>query len=177
MNILTLIGITVVLAYYMGHGAKKIKLPSLIGYMVLGVILGSSVLGHFTEEIIEELGFITEIALGFVAISIGMELSMSSLKRQGIGIVSIILAESFAAFFVVLISVYALTRDLPMSLIFAAMAPASAPAGTVAVIHECKAQGSLTKALYAVVGFDDGLAIIIFGFAKKKQEKRKQESL
>jgi len=45
------------------------------------------------------------------------------------------------------------------------MAPASAPAGTVAVIQECKAKGSLTKALYAVVGFDDGLAIIIFGFA------------
>jgi Kef-type K+ transport system membrane component KefB len=52
-----------------------------------------------------------------------------------------------------------------MSLIFAAMAPASAPAGTVAVIQECKAKGNLTKALYAVVGFDDGLAIIIFGFA------------
>ncbi len=177
MNDLTLIGITVLLAYYMGHVAKKIKLPSLIGYMIVGVLLGSSVLGHFSilghfadlghlsEDMITELGFITEIALGFVALSIGMELSMSSLKHQGIGIVSIILAESFAAFFVVLIAVYALTRDLPMSLIFAAMAPASAPAGTVAVIHECKAKGSLTKALYAVVGFDDGLAIIIFGFA------------
>jgi Kef-type K+ transport system membrane component KefB len=45
------------------------------------------------------------------------------------------------------------------------MAPASAPAGTVAVIQEYRAKGSLTKALYAVVGFDDGLAIIIFGFA------------
>ena len=165
MNDLTLIGITVVLAYYLGHGAKKIKLPSLIGYMVLGVLLGSSVFGFFNEELIEKLGFITEIALGFVAISIGMELSMSSLKHQGIGIISIIFAESFSAFFVVLIAVYALTRDLPMALIFAAMAPASAPAGTVAVIHECKAKGSLTKALYAVVGFDDGLAIIIFGFA------------
>jgi len=53
---------------------------------------------------------------------------------------------------------------LPLSLIFASFAPASAPAGTVAVIKEYKAKGSLTKALYAVVGFDDGLAIIIFGF-------------
>jgi Kef-type K+ transport system membrane component KefB len=52
-----------------------------------------------------------------------------------------------------------------MSLIFGSMAPASAPAGTVAVIQEYKAKGSLTKTLYAVVGFDDGLAIIIFGFA------------
>jgi hypothetical protein len=52
-----------------------------------------------------------------------------------------------------------------MSLIFGALAPASAPAGTVAVIQEYKSRGKLTKALYAVVGFDDGLAIIIFGFA------------
>jgi hypothetical protein len=61
--------------------------------------------------------------------------------------------------------IYAITRDLPMALIFGSMAPASAPAGTVAIIHEYKAKGSLTQALYAVVGFDDGLAIIIFGFA------------
>jgi len=165
MHILTLIGLTVGVAYYVGHAAKKLRLPSLIGYMLLGVVLGSSVLNFFDEETIEHLGFINEIALGFVAFSIGIELSMSSLKRLGSGIISIIFIESFAAFFVVLGAVYLLTRDLPMSLIFAAMAPASAPAGTVAVIHECKAKGNLTKALYAVVGFDDGLAIIIFGFA------------
>jgi Kef-type K+ transport system membrane component KefB len=165
MNTLTLIGITVVAAYYMGHLAKKIKLPSLIGYMILGVILGRSGLDYFNIDLVEELGFINEIALGFVAFSIGIELSISSLKKQGIGIISIILVESFAAFFVVLGAVYLLTKDLPMSLIFAAMAPASAPAGTVAVIHETKAKGSLTKALYSVVGFDDGLAIIIFGFS------------
>jgi Kef-type K+ transport system membrane component KefB len=165
MNTLTLIGLTVVAAFYMGHLAKKIKLPSLIGYMILGVILGRSGLDYFNIDLVEELGFINEIALGFVAFSIGIELSISSLKKQGIGIISIILVESFAAFFVVLGAVYLLTKDLPMSLIFAAMAPASAPAGTVAVIHETKAKGSLTKALYSVVGFDDGLAIIIFGFS------------
>ncbi len=132
MNTLTLIGITVVAAYYMGHLAKKIKLPSLIGYMILGVILGRSGLDYFNIDLVEELGFINEIALGFVAFSIGIELSISSLKKQGIGIISIILVESFAAFFVVLGAVYLLTKDLPMSLIFAAMAPASAPAGTVA---------------------------------------------
>ncbi|MBC2710830.1 MAG: hypothetical protein HGJ94_07480 [Desulfosarcina sp.] len=110
------------------------------------------------------LSFLTEIALGFVAFTIGSELSLSSLKRLGSGIIYIIFAESFGAFFLVVAAVYLLTRDLPLSIIFGAMAPASAPAGTVAVIQECKAKGSLTKALYAVVGFDDGLAIIIFGF-------------
>ncbi len=149
MNTLTLIGLTVVAAYYMGHLAKKIKLPSLIGYMILGVILGRSGLDYFNIDLVEELGFINEIALGFVAFSIGIELSISSLKKQGIGIISIILVESFAAFFVVLGAVYLLTKDLPMSLIFAAMAPASAPAGTVAVIQDAKAPRS-SKCLFSV---------------------------
>jgi len=162
---LTLLGVVIIVGFYMGHTARLVKLPSLIGYMVLGVIFGPSVLHLLGEPAMEHLSFITEVALGFVAFSIGAELSLSTLKHLGPGIISIILAESFAAFFVVTAAVYFLTHDLPMALIFGAMAPASAPAGTVAVIQECKAKGSLTKALYAVVGFDDGLAIIIFGFA------------
>jgi Kef-type K+ transport system membrane component KefB len=69
------------------------------------------------------------------------------------------------AFAVVTVAVFLLTRNLALALIFGSLAPASAPAGTVAVIQEYRARGNLTKALYAVVGFDDGLAIIIFGFA------------
>ena len=162
---LTLMGIAIVIGFYMGCTARRIRLPSLIGYMILGVILGPSIFNLINEPMMEHLSFITEIALGFVAFSIGAELSLLSLKRLGPGIISIIFAESFAAFFVVTGAIYFLTHDLPLALIFGAMAPASAPAGTVAVIQEYKAKGNLTKALYAVVGFDDGLAIIIFGFA------------
>ncbi|KPK45082.1 MAG: hypothetical protein AMJ65_01100 [Phycisphaerae bacterium SG8_4] len=162
---LTLLGAATILAFYVGRAAKFARLPSLIGYMIVGVILGPSVLHLFDEPLMERLSFITEIALGFVAFSIGSELNLSSLKRLGMGIISIILVESFSAFVVVVFVMYLLTRDLPLSLIFGSMAPASAPAGTVAVIHECRSKGSLTKTLYAVVGFDDGLAIIIFGFA------------
>jgi len=162
---LTLMGAATLLSFYVGRLARLVKLPSLIGYMLVGVVLGPSVLHLFDEPSMERLSFITEIALGFVAFSIGSELNLSTLKRLGGGIISIILAESFGAFFIVVLAVYALTRDLPLALIFGSMAPASAPAGTVAVIQECRAKGSLTTTLYAVVGFDDGLAIIIFGFA------------
>ena len=162
---LTLIGAATIIAFYVGRLARLARLPSLIGYMFVGVILGPSILHLFDEASMERLSFITEIALGFVAFSIGSELNLSKLKRLGGGIISIILAESFGAFIVVVLAVYALTRDLPLALIFGSMAPASAPAGTVAVIQECRAKGSLTTTLYAVVGFDDGLAIIIFGFA------------
>ncbi len=165
LSAFTLLGGAAIVGFYAGRIVRSIKLPSIIGYMTVGVILGPSVVGLFDEPSMESLSFIAELALGFVAFSIGSELNLMSLKRQGAGIISIILSESFGAFFAVLAGVYLLTRDLPLALIFGSMAPASAPAGTVAVIQEYKAKGSLTKALYAVVGFDDGLAIIIFAFA------------
>jgi len=165
LSLLTLFGLLALIGFYAGRASRRLRLPSLIGYMVLGVILGPSILNLFTEHAMEKVSFITELALGLVAFSIGSELSISSMKRLGPGIVSIILSESFGAFFLVVAAVYVLTRDLPLALIFGSVAPASAPAGTVAVIQEYKARGNLTKALYAVVGFDDGLAIIIFAFA------------
>ncbi len=165
LSALTLLGFLTLVGFHVGFVARWVKLPSLIGYMVLGVLLGPSVLHLVNEETMEKLSFITDIALGFVAFSIGSELSLKSLKRLGSGIISIIFAESLMAFFLVFIFILVIFRDLPLALIFGAMAPASAPAGTVAIIHEYKAKGSLTKALYAVVGFDDGLAIIIFGLA------------
>ncbi len=161
-SLLVVVGLMAAAGLYLGKIAKHAKLPSLIGYMVFGVVLGLSCLNILSGQDLESLGFVTEIALGFVAFAIGSELNLKSLKKHGWGIVSIILCESFGAFLVVLLGVYALTRDFPMALMFAAVAPASAPAGTVAVIQEYKAKGSLTKVLYAVVGFDDALAIVIY---------------
>jgi len=165
LPILMLLGGLIILSFYFGRTMKYIKLPSIIGFMVFGVILGPSILNFMTEHLQEKLSFLTEIALSFVALSIGLELNLVSLKKLGVGIIYIILFESFGAFILVFTGLYFLTHNIPLALIFGAIAPASAPAGTVAIIQEFKAKGSLTKALYAVVGFDDGLGIIIFGFA------------
>ena len=163
--LLLIAGLLMLIAFYMGKLMRLIKLPSLIGYMVAGVLLGPSLLNFISEDVQGSFSFITDIALSFVAVSIGLELSLTALKRQGSGIITVIFAESFMAFILVMAAVYALTRDLPLALVFGAVAPASAPAGTVAIIQEYRAKGKLTEALYAVVGFDDGLGIIIFGFA------------
>jgi Kef-type K+ transport system membrane component KefB len=162
---LLIVGIAIIIGFYAGKSMRWVRMPSVIGFMLLGVILGPSLLDILNEPLQEHLAFITEIALGFVALSIGLELNLKSLKELGTSIVIIIICESFFAFFAVTAGLYLLTGDLPLSLTFGAIAPASAPAGTVAVIQEYRASGSLTKALYAVVGFDDGLGIIIFGFA------------
>ncbi len=160
-----IIGVMIILAFYFGKSMKFIKLPSIIGFMMVGVILGPSLFNFIDDEFQSRLGFITDIALGFVALGIGLELSFSELKKQGAGIVTVIFAESFGAFILVTALLYLLTKDLPLSLIFGSIAPASDPAGTVAIIQEYKTRGPVTSALYSVVGFDDALGIIIFGFA------------
>ncbi len=163
--ILLIVGIMSFLAYFAGKGMKPIRLPSLIGFMLAGAVLGPSFLGLLTPIVQDRLSFLTDVALAFVAVSIGLELKLSTLKRLGSGVITVIFAESLLAFALVFTAVWLLTCNVPMALIFGAIAPASAPAGTVAVIKEYKAKGTLTQTLYAVVGFDDGLGIIIFGFA------------
>jgi Kef-type K+ transport system membrane component KefB len=165
LPVLLIIGIMTISGFYFGRIMKYIKLPGIIGFMVIGVILGPSVLNIVSETLTESLSFITEIALSFVAVSIGLELSFRNLRRQGRSIVIIILTECFLAFGLVSVGIYLLTGNLPLAIIFGAIAPASAPAGTVAIIQEYRARGPLTRALYSVLGFDDGLGIIIFGFA------------
>ncbi|MEA1986683.1 MAG: cation:proton antiporter [Candidatus Marinimicrobia bacterium] len=162
--ILLILGVVIIISFYIGKNMKYIKLPSLIGYMILGVIFGPSIVNLLNESVQMSLSFITEIALALVALTIGLELKFSALKKLGSGIVWIIFIESFGAFILVFSAVYLYTKNLPLALVFGGIAPASAPAGTVAIIQEYRAKGKLTKSLYAIVGFDDGLGIIIFGF-------------
>lgn len=159
------LGLLLICGYLLGQLVRRLKLPALIGYLCAGVLLGKSGLHIFNHQQLELLHFIPSLALGCIAFLIGSELQLGSLKKLGKGIIVVLFAESFMAFLLVLGATYFFTQDLPMSLLLAALAPATAPAGTVAVIQEYRAKGTLTKALYIIVAFDDGLAVIIFGFA------------
>ncbi len=165
LSSITGLGLLLFCGYFCGQLARYLKLPALIGYLTAGVLLGPSILGVLDKTQLHQLEFITSISLGCIAFIIGSELQLAALKKMGRGIVIIILAESLMAFILVAIGIFLLTKNIPLALLLGAMAPASAPAGTVAVIQEYNAKGTLTKALYTVVGFDDGLAVIIFGFA------------
>jgi Kef-type K+ transport system membrane component KefB len=165
LPVFLIIGLFAFGSYFLGNAVKRIRLPSIIGFMAAGVLLGPSLLNLLSDSVTADLSFITSVALSFVALSIGLELKFSSIRREGKAIVLIILCESLLAFVLVFLVVYLISGDLLISLLFGALAPPSAPAGTVAVIQEFKARGKLTNALYAVVGFDDGLGIVIYGFA------------
>jgi len=164
INYLLLAGIAIGLGLLIGKGTHFLKITGVVGYIITGIIIGPEILG-IVELTPVEIETMTNLALGFVAFIIGGELTFSLMKKMGKSITAIIIGESIGAFIVVFIGIYLFTHHLPEAVIFAAMAPASAPAGAVAVIHEYKAKGKLTSAILAVVGFDDGLAILIYAFA------------
>jgi len=159
------VGIAVVVGYIVGKLAARFKLPEVVGYILGGLVLGPSLTNLFTLELLDKMDLVSDLALALVAFSIGTELTLQLVKRLRVGLFVVILAESFGAFLLVATAVYLLTRDIPTALIFGSLAPASAPAGTVVVLQEYKAKGPLTSLLLAVVGLDDGLAVMIYAFA------------
>jgi NhaP-type Na+/H+ or K+/H+ antiporter len=165
MSALFSVALALLFGFLAGKLVGKIKLPAVLGYLIAGVIFGPSLLRVYEEELLQQFYFFPALALSIVAFAIGSEMKIKTLREMGRGIGIITLLESFGAFIVVTLGVYFLTGKLFLALIFGALAPASAPAGTVAVLQEYKAKGRLTNALYAVVGLDDGLAIIIFAVA------------
>ena len=167
------IGAALLLGWLGGKAAARCRLPAVVGYLVTGIVLGRSALQVIPAESSHALEMVTDFGLGIVAFMIGTELSGRLIRRLGAKLIVIMCAESFGAFVVVGGLVWALSGwVLPAAglgaaaaLVFGAMAPASAPAGTVAVIQECRAKGPMTSLLLGVVGLDDALGIMIFAFA------------
>lgn len=160
-----LLGVTVLLSMGMGAVVRLGRIPALLGYMLVGIAVGPYALGILSQTHLDNLGFLTDLTLGFVAFVIGSELDLASIRRLGNSIFYIVIGETLLTWAAVTLAVYLFTRDLALAAVFGAVAPASAPAGTIAVIQELRAKGNLTKAMQAVVGFDDGLAIVVYGLS------------
>jgi len=165
MSILFFVGASIIAGFVGGKISNRLKLPGVVGYLLMGLLLGPSFANILNLSVLGKMGVFNDIALGLVAFVIGSEMRLGSFKELGKGIITIIFSESFGAFILVGLGVYLLTHQVYLALIFGAMAPASAPAGTAVVLQEYKAKGPLTNTLYAVVGLDDGLAIMIYAFA------------
>ncbi|MCV2232877.1 cation:proton antiporter [Paracholeplasma manati] len=150
-----------------GKLAKKFKLPNVTGYLLGGLLIGP-ILGLLGVHVIpesefEELHVISQIALGFIAFSIGTEFQLSYFKRVGKLPIVIATLESFFAIVVVFVTLIAFGNDVRFSLVLSAIAAATAPAATIMVIKQYKAKGEVTENLLSVVAIDDATAIVFFG--------------
>ncbi len=141
------------------------KLPQVVGYIVMGLAIGNSGLGILNHELIDSLAPVNNLALGIIGFMIGGELKLSVFKKMGRSIFTILVAEVLGTFTLVTLLVWAVTGKLSTALIFGALATATAPAATVDVLWEYESKGPLTTTILAIVGLDDALALIVYGFA------------
>jgi Kef-type K+ transport system membrane component KefB len=166
MNTLLLLGIVLGVAV-LGEGLARItRLPRVTGYVILGVFFGQSLIGVFDTTFITHTAIVNELALAAMAFAIGSELKAELFKKLGRSIAFIVVGEAILAFIFVSLGMYLMNPDkLYQALVLGAVASATAPAATVAVLSQYKARGPLTSTILAVVGIDDAISLVIFAFA------------
>ncbi len=177
MNVLLSIALAVIIGLLMTRIAKPLGLPAVTAYLVTGVLIGPYCLGRLgiegigfaSMEAVEGLNLISQVALGFIAFSIGNEFRLSSLKKTGrqatiVGIVQGLVAAAFVD--VALIALHFILGgnklSIPAAITLGAIATATAPAATLMVVRQYKAKGKLTDILLPVVALDDAVGLVVF---------------
>lgn len=166
MDIILKLSIIIALGIVGGKLANLVKLPNVSGYLIVGLFLSPSIFNFVTAANAEQLEIVSEIALAFIAFSIGSEFELESMKKYGKNIFIITLAEVVGAIAVVFSVMYFLFRqDFAFSIVIASMSAATAPAATLLVMRQYRASGPLTRTILPVVALDDIFGIMAFGVA------------
>ena len=176
MNTLLSVSIALLVGLLMTRAFKPLKLPSVTAYLIAGVLigpyclgrLGISGLGFDTADAVSRLSLISEVALGFIAFSIGNEFRTSDLKKTGkqalvIGIFQALVATIFVDLSLLILHFIMPDKlTVPQLITLGAIATATAPAATLMVVRQYKADGPLTKLLLPIVALDDAVGLIVF---------------
>ena len=158
--------------------AKIVKLPAVTAYLISGVLIGPFLLGALgilgigiTANQIESFGLISDLALGFIAFSMGNEFRISQLKKIGKQATVIGVLQALITTVVVDIALIALhfampdILSIPAAIVLASVATATAPAATLMVVKQYKAKGAVTDILLPVVALDDAVGLVIFAIS------------
>ena len=155
---------------------KLLNLPAVTAYLVAGLLLGPFCLGALnipglgfnSLKQVEELRIVTQTALGFIAFTIGNEFRLSQLKAMGssaitIGILQAVITTVFVDIVLVTVSLcFPEMLSIPCAITLGAIASATAPAATLMVVRQYKADGPLTRLLMLVVAIDDAVGLLLF---------------
>ena len=179
MIVLFQLGVAMLGGMLMSRVAKRLQLPAVTAYLVAGLLLGPFLLGRLgiegfgfnTLEQVDHLDVISNVALGFIAFSMGNEFRMSALKKTGKQAAVVALIQALTATVLVdlvLVAVHFLMPEkLPISvcITLGAIATATAPAATLMVVNQYKAKGPVTDILLPVVALDDAIGLIVFAIS------------
>ena len=166
MTTLLSIAIALIAGLLMSRVAKPLKLPAVTAYLVAGILIEG--LGFTSTSAVTALGLISDVALGFIAFSIGNEFRLKELEHIGkqalvIGILQAITATVFVDVTLIVMHIF-LKEKLPIStcITLGAIATATAPAATLMVVRQYKAKGALTDLLLPIVALDDAVGLVVF---------------
>jgi len=177
-SILLSLSIALLAGLLLSRLAKKVQLPAVSAYLIAGVLIGPFMLGALgipgigiTENQIEGFGIISDLALGFIAFSMGNEFRLAQLKKIGkqatiIGVFQALFTTVVVD--VVLIGLHFIIPDklsLPSAIVLASVATATAPAATLMVVKQYKAKGPVTDVLLPVVALDDAVGLVVFAIS------------
>lgn len=145
---------------------KKLRLPDVTAYIIAGIILGPFCFNFIPSNIIEKMDFIADIALAFIAFSIGEFFKFSTLKKNGMKTVIITLLEAvMASIIVFLVTYFVLHLDFEFAIVLAALASATAPASTIITIKQTKSKGDFVETLLQVIALDDVVGLVEYSVA------------
>jgi Kef-type K+ transport system membrane component KefB len=162
VRLLILIG----LGYLCGDLVARVKLPKVLGYLFVGMIIGPFALGLIQGPVPESslITLLIAIGLGYVGFSIGSGIHISDLKKSGSKMLVINMFTSYTPFILVTLSMFFLLNfDLITSLVIGSIALATAPIVALSIVKEYKTDGPVTRTLMPIVAIDDALALITFG--------------
>ncbi len=162
MNEILLIGVVLFCGYLGGKLIARIKVPAVTGYILVGLAIGVSSLKLIPWEWNLKLGWLIDFALLLIAFHIGGELRLNRLRKMGKSIILIVTFETVATYSLVLAAMLLLGESLAISLLIASIGSATAPAVTVLVLNEYRAQGPLSQTLLACVGIDDAYGLALY---------------
>lgn len=151
---------------------QRLRIPQVVGYIVIGLIVGQSGLKLITAQAVSSLQLLTLFAVGIIGFLVGGELEGSTFRKYGKQFTAIMIGEGMGAFVLVGLAsgvvVYLVTRSMQAALasgvVLGAISSATDPASTIEVLYEYRSRGMLTLALIAVVALDDALAMSLYGF-------------
>lgn len=145
---------------------KLLKLPNVTAYILVGILIGPYCLNIIPNYVAEGMDFISDIALAFIAFSVGEFFRFSTLKKNGAKVVAITLFEALIASVLVFILTYFILHlGLAFSVILAALASATAPASTMMTIRQTRAKGDFVDTLFSVVALDDVVSLVAYSVA------------
>ena len=138
----------------------------MFGYLLVGIALGPSLLRVVSSQDLSALAIVGQVALAIVSFKIGSEFVFKDVRALGKSFVTITFAQVLGAVFVVFCALYFLFRqDVVFSVIMAAAAAATAPAASLMVIRQYRADGPVTQTLLPVIALDGVLGVVLFGVA------------